>query len=137
MNTFRSQCLALLMACALVLAATANAPAADLPQSGALAPAEALQLMDTLGDKLTIIDVRTEEEFAQGHVPGAVLLPVQTLRQHMDQVPSDKPVLLLCRTGHRAQAAYEMIKEAYPHDQTLWFLKGIPVYHNDGTFSFK
>ena len=137
MNTFRSQCLALLMAFGSPPAPPQTAPAADLPQSGALAPAEALQLMDTLGDKLTIIDVRTEEEFAQGHVPGAVLLPVQTLRQHMDQVPSDKPVLLLCRTGHRAQAAYEMIKEAYPHDQTLWFLKGIPVYHNDGTFIFK
>lgn len=37
-------------------------PAAELPQTDALAPAEALQLMDTLGDKLTVIDVRTEQE---------------------------------------------------------------------------
>lgn len=75
-------------------------PAAELPQTGALAPAEALQLMDTLGDKLTVIDVRTEQEYAQGHVPGALLLPIQTLREHMGQVPADgsRPAPLPDRT---------------------------------------
>jgi rhodanese-related sulfurtransferase len=88
-------------------------------------------------DKLTVIDVRTEQEYAQGHVPGALLLPIQTLREHMGQVPADGSVLLLCRTGRRAETAYDMIREAYPQKKNLWFLKGIPVYGNDGSFTFK
>ena len=82
-------------------------------------------------------DVRTEQEYAQGHVPGALLLPIQTLREHMGQVPADGSVLLLCRTGRRAETAYDMIREAYPQKKNLWFLKGIPVYGNDGSFTFK
>ena len=76
-------------------------------------------------------------EYAQGHVPGALLLPIQTLREHMGQVPADGSVLLLCRTGRRAETAYDMIREAYPQKKNLWFLKGIPVYGNDGSFTFK
>ena len=137
MHSLRSKWFAVLLACVFMFSAYGHSPAAGLPQTGALAPAEALQLMDTLGDKLTVIDVRTEQEYAQGHVPGALLLPIQTLREHMGQVPADGSVLLLCRTGRRAEAAYDMIREAYPQKKNLWFLKGIPVYGNDGSFTFK
>ena len=89
MHSLRSKWFAVLLACVFMFAAYGHSPAAELPQTGALAPAEALQLMDTLGDKLTVIDVRTEQEYAQGHVPGALLLPIQTLREHMGQVPAD------------------------------------------------
>ena len=136
MHSLRSKWFAVLLAYIFMFAAYGHS-AAELPQTGALAPAEALQLMDTLGDKLTVIDVRTEQEYAQGHVPGALLLPIQTLREHMGQVPADGSVLLLCRTGRRAETAYDMIREAYPQKKNLWFLKGIPVYGNDGSFTFK
>ena len=116
-----------------MFAAYGHSPAAEHPQTGALAPAEALQLMDTLGDKLTVIDVRTEQEYAQGHVPGALLLPIQTLREHMGQVPADGSVLPR-ETGISDRP---MIREAYPQKKNLWFLKGIPVYGNDGSFTFK
>lgn len=137
MKAFTSKSLAFFMACLLLLAAVQIAPAAALPPSGALAPTEARRVMDTLGDKLTVIDVRTEGEFAEGHVPGALLLPVQTLSQHLDQVPADRPVLILCRTGHRASAAYDIIRKARPAQERLWFLRGVPVYGADGSFSFK
>ncbi|MFR6519638.1 MAG: rhodanese-like domain-containing protein [Bilophila wadsworthia] len=77
MHSLRSKWFAVLLACVFMFAAYGHSPAAELPQTGALAPAEALQLMDTLGDKLTVIDVRTEQEYAQGHVPGALLLPIR------------------------------------------------------------
>lgn len=89
MHSLRSKWFAVLLACVFMFAAYGHSIAAELPQTGALAPAEARQLMDTLGGKLTVIDVRTEQEYAQGHVPGALLLPIQTLREHMDQVPAD------------------------------------------------
>lgn len=137
MKPLTSKCFGLVMACLLLLAAIQTVPAAALPASGALSPAQALSVMESLGDKLAIIDVRTPNEFAQGHVPGAILLPIQTLAEHVDQVPADKPVLLLCRTGNRAQKAYEIIRKARPAQENIWFLKGIPVYAADGAFSFR
>ena len=50
MHSLRSKWFAVLLACVFMFAAYGHSPAAELPQTGALAPAEALQLMDTLGD---------------------------------------------------------------------------------------
>ena len=91
MKRLTAPCLGLVMACLLLLTAVQITPAADLPASGALTPAQALEVMKSLGDKLAVVDVRTPEEFAQGHVPGALLLPVQTLEEAMDQVPPTGP----------------------------------------------
>ena len=65
MHSLRSKWFAVLLAYIFMFAAYGHSPAAELPQTGALAPAEALQLMDTLGDKLTVIDVRTEPDTAR------------------------------------------------------------------------
>ena len=136
MKTLYTRCFAVLMLCAFLFAA-GSASAADLPKTGALAPTEALSLMHTLGDKLAVIDVRTEEEFAQGHVPGAMLLPLQSLEQQLGKVPAERPILLLCRTGRRAEAAYNMIHAAHPDKHDIWFLRGVPSYGADGSFTFK
>lgn len=108
-----------------------------LPPTGALASTEARQLMDRLGDELVILDVRTPAEFQEGHIPGALLLPVQTLAQNLEAVPADKPVLIVCRTGRRASAAYDMLHAARPDATRLWFLQGTPRYNSDGTFVFQ
>ena len=97
--------------------------------------------MKSLGDKLAVVDVRTPEEFAQGHVPGALLLPVQTLEEEMDKqsVNEDtaKSLIFQIAAAKYAGIAYKMIRKARPDQKTLWFLKGIPVYAADGTFSFR
>ncbi|MFR0874384.1 MAG: rhodanese-like domain-containing protein [Bilophila wadsworthia] len=71
MHSLRSKWFAVLLAYIFMFAAYGHSPPPN-SRRPALAPAEALQLMDTLGDKLTVIDVRTEQEYAQGHVPGAL-----------------------------------------------------------------
>lgn len=134
MKRLFASCFAVLVACTMLLAA--NVSAGTLPEAGALGPKEALQLMDTLKEKLTIIDVRTEDEYAQGHIPGAILLPVQTLQANMDKVPAKEPILIVCRTGRRAEAAYQMLREARPANHELWFLRGVPQYKSDGSFTF-
>jgi rhodanese-related sulfurtransferase len=154
MHSLRSKWFAVLLAYIFMFAAYGHSPAAELPQTGALAPAEALQLMDTLGDKLTVIDVRTV--VAGGHKGRRADPHVDLLRPGFPQQvdgpaaggapddgvvdqhhPADGSVLLLCRTGRRAETAYDMIREAYAQKKNLWFLKGIPVYGNDGSFTFK
>lgn len=55
----------------------------------------------------TVVDVRTEEEYAQKHIPGAVLLPLQSIRDSMPKALPDKDAALLvhCRSGVRSRKA--------------------------------
>ncbi len=52
-----------------------------------------------------VIDVREPKEYADGHIPGAVNIPLRTLAQNLDKVPADQPVLLYCASGLRAGTA--------------------------------
>ena len=56
-----------------------------------------------------VLDVRTAEEFAQGHVPGAKLLPVQELEARINEVPTGKPIFVICRSGNRSKAASDIL----------------------------
>lgn len=56
------------------------------------------------------LDVREDEEFAAGHVPGALHVPLAELPQRAGELP-DAPVLVLCRTGGRAGKAAAWLQE--------------------------
>jgi hydroxyacylglutathione hydrolase len=61
------------------------------------------------GDKSPIpfmlLDVRTAEEYAEGHIRGAKLIPVQELEQRISEVPKDRQVYVYCRSGGRSSRA--------------------------------
>lgn len=57
-----------------------------------------------------LLDVRTPEEFAAGHVEGAVNIPVQDLEQRLEEVPTDKPVVVYCQSGRRSAKAAEILR---------------------------
>ncbi len=57
------------------------------------------------GDGLQLIDVREPEEYARGHIAGARLLPLRLIIEDPDQVPRDRPVYLVCRSGRRSTRA--------------------------------
>jgi phage shock protein E len=72
--------------------------------------AEAQRLV-TAGARL--VDVRASFEFAAGHLPGAINVPVQQLDQRLAELePKDKPIVVYCRSGHRSQVAYDKLKAA-------------------------
>jgi len=55
---------------------------------------------------VTLIDVRTAEEYGSGHASGAILLPLNTLPARVQEIPEQGDVFLICRSGARsAQAA--------------------------------
>lgn len=58
-----------------------------------------------------VIDVRTPEEFAQGHVPGAVLIPHDQLAQRLAEIPADRELVLYCHSGRRAILAERVLNE--------------------------
>ena len=66
----------------------------------------AKELMDTKTDYV-IIDARTSEEFEEGHIPGAILLPDYDVREKAEEMLTDKDQLILvyCRSGNRSKIA--------------------------------
>ena len=81
-----------------------------------ISPQLAKEMMDS-GDPLVIVDVRTEAEYAQGHIPGAILIPNETrgTTQKPEQLPElDDVILVYCRSGNRsAQAARKLVALGY------------------------
>jgi rhodanese-related sulfurtransferase len=61
-----------------------------------------------------ILDVRTGREFADGHLEGAVLIPVQELQRRMGELAGSeqRPVLVYCRTGNRSTVAAKLLVDA-------------------------
>jgi rhodanese-related sulfurtransferase len=58
------------------------------------------------GSEPVVVDVREPEEYAQGHLPGAEPMPLMTVPQRLHDLPTDKPIYLVCAVGARsAQAA--------------------------------
>jgi phage shock protein E len=116
---------------------------ASLVSAGALAaePAlvqisqEALLERQQKGDDATyVLDVRSPEEYASGHVPGAVNIPYDQVASRMAEVPKDKDVVLYCKSGRRAGIAAETLAgQGYTRLQHLegdivaWVAKGRPV----------
>ena len=68
-----------------------------------ITPAEAKALMDSEKDYI-ILDVRTEEEFASGHIEGAILIPDYEITAKAESILTDKDQLILvyCRSGRRS-----------------------------------
>ena len=92
------------------LAIIAIAFTAILGLSGCAEPAAPVTSQIDLG---TVIDVRTPEEFAQGHLTGAINVDVQsaTFDQEIQQLPTSGTYTLYCRSGNRAGAALSQMQK--------------------------
>lgn len=58
-----------------------------------------------------LIDVRQPDEYAEVHVPGAVLIPLAQVPERVDEVPRDAPVYVICRSGNRSRTASAFLIE--------------------------
>ena len=80
-----------------------------------ITPQEAKTIMDTEKDYI-IIDARTEEEFAEGHIENAILIPEYEIAERAEKELLDKEQLILvyCRSGRRSKiASDELVKLGY------------------------
>ena len=73
---------------------------------------EAKQIMDS-EEGYIILDVRTQEEYDQGHIPGAILISHEEIAEKAEDVLTDKNQLILvyCRSGRRSKIAAEALVE--------------------------
>ncbi|MDT0690933.1 rhodanese-like domain-containing protein [Salegentibacter sp. F188] len=76
-----------------------------------LSPQEATAMLAE--DELTLIDVRTPEEFAEGHIEGAQNINFLNVnfKVQMQQLDKEKPVYIYCRSGNRSAKAAEKLQE--------------------------
>lgn len=76
---------------------------------------EAMDMMES-EENYIILDVRREDEYAAGHIPGAILIPNETIGD--EEIPAlpdkDQLIMVYCRSGNRSkQAAEKLVKLGY------------------------
>lgn len=81
-------------------------------------PGEALRKMN---EGFRILDVRTEKEYQDGHIPGAVSIPLDELRGRVDEIQSGGPIIVYCRAGYRSYHACKVLEH---HGHDVWNLTG-------------
>ncbi len=93
------------------VASTAAQPSAidssKLPAS--LAYDDLVKLLADKSAGILLLDVRTREEFDQGHIDGAVLSPYDALEARFDEKDKSRPIVVYCRSGNRSSIALQTL----------------------------
>lgn len=94
--------------------------------------------VQTAADKLAqgtyLLDVRQQSEWEEGHVDGAVLIPLDQLEARMDEIPADQEVMIICRSGNRSGQARDLLRAkgllnttSVDGGMNAWISAGLPV----------
>jgi len=125
------------LAVPVALAGDPAQPASKTAAAAAVRPMSQEALLQHLAqhpEHLFLLDVRTPQEFAEGHIAGAVNVPYDQIAARLAEVPKDKDVVLYCRSGRRAGIAADVLAaNGYTRlshlegDMIAWTEKGRPV----------
>ena len=131
MRTARVGLAAALLACAALAGEPAGAPAAH---AATMTQEQLVEHLAGHPQHLFVLDVRSPQEYAAGHVPGAVNVPHDELASRLREVPRDKDVVVYCRTGRRSALAADVLAangyrrvSLLEGDMQAWVARGRPV----------
>ena len=99
--------------------------------------AQQLQARLDQPNKPFVLDVRETNEFADAHIAGSVLIPLGRLQSRMNELPHDRPIVCVCRSGSRSGTATRLLAAAGFHVANLsggmtgWARAGLPVKRGD------
>ena len=68
-------------------------------------------LVDLVESGSLVIDVREPDEYASGHIPGAILVPLSTVLENSGEFLSEDTVFVVCRSGGRSMQACELLHD--------------------------
>lgn len=97
---------------------------------------------DELGRKagsLPVVDVREDDEWAAGHMPGAVHIPMGQVPGRLDDIGPGAPVVVVCRSGNRSDQVTRWLRGQGVEAENLeggmreWAALGLPVVLDDGS----
>lgn len=112
-----------------------------LPRS--INAAEFNKMMAEKGGEIVILDVRSADEYAAGHLPGAINLPDDKFHANYEQlvskVPTDKQIVIHCVTGIRAEGVYHALatRGNYANPKGVQFLNATISISADGKFDIR
>ena len=79
-----------------------------------ISPVDLRVLIDSGSGDFTVVDVRDPEEYAEGHIPGAVNIPVSEFASQSESLDKNKKIIVYCNSGGRSYNAYrKLMKMAY------------------------
>lgn len=78
-----------------------------------LTPADPTMIERAKNGEIILLDVRSPEEFAEGHIPGAINVPHDHIDEYLATLSDhkDKPVVVYCRSGRRADLVIDVLKQ--------------------------
>jgi NADPH-dependent 2,4-dienoyl-CoA reductase/sulfur reductase-like enzyme/rhodanese-related sulfurtransferase len=88
---------------------------ADNLRAGVSATIQWHELQDAVSTGATLVDVRSHGEHARGSIPGSILIPVDELRDRLDEIPAG-PLVVHCAVGMRGHTALRILKQRGWHD---------------------
>ena len=62
-------------------------------------------------DDVILIDVREQSEYDAGHIPGITLVPMSDIQNRLDEIPTDKEVIVTCRSGNRSGQVTDFLRQ--------------------------
>ncbi|BCS89317.1 rhodanese-like domain-containing protein [Pseudodesulfovibrio sediminis] len=104
---------------------------------GAVDTAWFLETIKSNPDAITLIDVRDPAEYAAGHFPSAINMPVDVIEKDGKSIPTDKPIVFSCATGARAGEAYYMYMDMFPDAKNVYYLEATNDFGSDNTYMVK
>jgi hydroxyacylglutathione hydrolase len=91
-----------------------------------------------LGGAVTIVDVRGANEWTEGHIPGAIHIPLGYLLDRLDAIPAGRPIVVQCQSGGRSAVAASLLQRAgyakvsnLSGGITAWAAAGLPIESED------
>jgi rhodanese-related sulfurtransferase len=113
-----------------------SAASVSLSYAGRPSAVDVKQVAAMQSSGALLLDVREPDEYAQGHVPGAILIPLGQLDQRLPEIAryKNQPVALICRSGNRSAKAQKLLEQAgfsaaanVEGGMIAWQRSGLPV----------
>lgn len=80
-----------------------------------------------------VLDVRTQEEWDEYHAPNTTLIPLDQLPNRLNELPKDREIVVVCRSGNRSQEGRDILLAAGYNATSMagglkeWYAKGYPI----------
>ena len=95
--------------------------------------------VEQVADDAFLLDVREEDEWTAGHIPGAVHVPMMEIPARSDEVPDDRDVVVVCRVGSRSAQVVAYLRQNgwdrvinLDGGMAAWDAAGRPMVNEDG-----
>jgi len=101
--------------------------------------ADELKKLTARRGEAQLVDVRSASEYAVGHVPGVINIPMEQIEARLDDLSPDRPIVLICQSGARARLAAALLEPRRTDVTVLdggtsaWVNAGFPVVMNAAT----